>query len=124
MKTPLLKRKLLCFFSVFLLLLTTSPLLAQQLAYWNPAGLSGYGPSPWAPTTTNGSLTVGGLTRDAGVGLSGTAAGNAWGGVNWVGGSNQDATFTVAATPGFSVSYGTFNLSYRRSSTGPNAGTL
>ncbi|MES2132856.1 MAG: T9SS type A sorting domain-containing protein [Bacteroidota bacterium] len=123
MKTPLLKRKLFNFFSAFLLLFMTSPVLAQ-LAAWNPAGLSSYGPSPWAPTSSNASLTVGGLTRGAGIGLTGSPAASAWGGVNWAGAANQDATFTVAANPGFSVSYSTFNLSYRRSNTGPNAGTF
>ncbi len=122
MKTIQQKRKSF-HFSVFLLLFLTSPIFAQ-LASWNPAGLSGYGPSPWTSTTSNASLTVGGLTRGAGVGLTGTPAGNAWGGVNWAGASNQDATFTVTANSGYSVSYSVFNLSYRRSNTGPNAGTL
>jgi hypothetical protein len=49
---------------------------------------------------------------------------NAWGAVNWAGAANQDATFTVSANPGYTVSFSTFNLSYRRSNTGPNAGTL
>lgn len=110
-------------FCFFLFLVLTSSVYAQ-IASWNPSGLSAYGPSPWAPTATATGVTVGGLTRGAGLATTGSPIANAWGAVNWAGAANQDATFTVSANPGYTVSFSTFNLSYRRSNTGPNAGTL
>ena len=108
---------------ILLLVIFTSSAYAQ-IASWNPAGLTAYGPSPWAPTTTATGVTVGGLTRGAGLATTGSPITNAWGAVNWAGAANQDATFTVTANPGYTVSFSVFNLSYRRSNTGPNAGTL
>ncbi len=110
-----------CFLYLFLLLASAA---CAQIASWNPVGLSAYGPTPWAPTTTATGMTVGGLTRGAGLATTGSPIANAWGAVNWAGAANQDATFTVSANPGYTVSFSTFNLSYRRSNTGPNAGTL
>ncbi len=110
-------------FCILLFLLLTSSVYAQ-IASWNPSGLSAYGPSPWAPTATAAGINVGGLTRGAGLATTGSPIANAWGAVNWTGAANQDATFTVSANPGYTVSFSTFNLSYRRSNTGPNAGTL
>lgn len=109
-------------FVLFLLLLNSSAF--AQVALWSPAGLSNYGPTPWAATSTTANITVGGLTRGAGINTTGTPAGNGWGGVNWTGNPTEDATFTVTANPGYTVSFSTLSLSYRRSSTGPNAGTL
>jgi len=116
------KRKSL-FICLFLFLILTSSAYAQ-IASWNPSGLSAYGPSPWAPTATAAGISVGGLTRGAGLATTGSPIANAWGAVNWAGAANQDATFTVSANPGYTVSFSVFNLSYRRSNTGPNAGTL
>ncbi len=110
-------------FCIFVFLILTSSVYAQ-IASWSPSGLSAYGPSPWAPTATATGVTVGGLTRGAGLATTGSPIANAWGAVNWAGAANQDATFTVSANPGYTVSFSTFNLSYRRSNTGPNAGTL
>lgn len=117
-----LKRKPLCI-CLFLFFILTSSAYAQ-IASWNPSGLSAYGPSPWAPTATAAGISVGGLTRGAGLATTGSPITNAWGAVNWAGATNQDATFTVSANPGYTVSFSVFNLSYRRSNTGPNAGTL
>ena len=111
----------LCLFLMLLFINTSS---FSQIAAWNPTGLSAYGPSPWAATSTASNITVGGLTRGAGVTTTSTAAGSAWGGNFWGGASNQDATFTITANAGFSVSLSVFNLSYRRSGTGPATGTL
>jgi hypothetical protein len=50
------------------------------IAGWDMNGLSNYGPSPFAATTSHGDITVGGLTRGSGITTINTAAGNAWGG--------------------------------------------
>ena len=113
--------KLLCLMGMYMLFTNTS---SAQLIAWSPAGLASYGPSPWSPTTTNANVIVGGLTRGAGVGTTGTAAGNAWGGVNWAGNANQDATFTVTPTSCHLLSLSSLELRYRRSGTGPASGTL
>lgn len=122
MKTTKLKRSLMGF-AVSLLLFFALPASAQ-LASWSPAGVFGYGPSPWAPTATSASISAGGWVRGAGVGLTGTSANNAWGGVNWTGQPTEDATFTITSNPGSIVSYSLFNLYYRRSGTGPGSGTF
>ncbi|MCF8451106.1 MAG: Ig-like domain-containing protein, partial [Taibaiella sp.] len=102
-----------------------------QIAAWNPAGLSGYGPSPFAATTTAANVTVVGLTRGSGVSLGGTAAGNAWGGTDWQGASEaagisigDSITFRITANSGFMVSLSSFQLFYRRSGTGASNGKL
>lgn len=95
------------------------------LITWVPSGLSSYGPSPWTYTTGDSRLNVGGLTRGAGVTTTGSSiAANAWGGNTWTGGTTEDITFTVEAKTGYKVSLSSFNLSYRRSSTGPTTGVL
>ena len=103
----------------------------QTIAAWSPAGLSGYGPSPFTATTAATNTTIGGLTRGSGVGTSGTAAGSAWGGVNWSGASEAGsvtsgdfASFTIKANAGYSVSLSSLSLFYRRSGTGPANGQL
>jgi len=124
MKTiTLLKRKLFRTLTVASLFVAPAA-SAQTLASWNPTGVFNYGPSPWAPTATHSNVTVGGWTRGAGVGLSGTAANNAFGGNNWTGASNEDITFTITSNPGITVSYTAFTLFYRHSGTGPGSGTL
>src|SRR5262245_307861 len=55
-------------------------------------GSNNFGPSSYNPTTTNtGVESVVGLTRGAGVGTTGTGAGNAWGGIDWIASSQADA---------------------------------
>ena len=109
---------------------------AATIAAWDvsalPGGANLFGTSPLPATTSAPNVTVGGLTRGAGVGTTGTAAARAWGGNNFVSASqpaaitaNQLATFTVTAAAGFKVSFssiGTFD--YRRSATGPTTGRL
>ena len=46
-----------------LLLLIINQSLFGQIAAWNPAGLTAYGPSPFTATTIAANSTVGGLTR-------------------------------------------------------------
>ena len=114
-----------------MLLTVLGKALAVTVAAWNPAGLTSYGPSPWGATTSDPNITVTGLTRGGGVLLSGSGAGNAWGGVNWAGAdmpggisAGSTATFTIHANTGYNVSLTTLNLYYRRSGTGPGSGEL
>src|SRR4051812_6743282 len=75
-------------------LMLTTPNLFAQIAAWNPASptaLSSYGPSPWTATTAGANLTIGGMTRGSGLAVTGTAAGSAWGGVNWPDGDSATA---------------------------------
>jgi uncharacterized repeat protein (TIGR01451 family) len=97
-----------------------------------PGGSGNYGDSPLAPTTNAANLTLGGLTRGSGVTTSGTAAGRAWGGTGWTDASsaaaissNRFATFTVAANPGYRVSFSAIStFDCRHSATGPATGLL
>ena len=102
------------------------------LVGWDVRWLNGYGPSPLSPTTNAANLTVGGLTRGSGVGTSGNAATNAWGGNNWTDASsgaaittNRFATFSVAAKSDYKVSFASISkFDYRHSATGPTNGLL
>jgi hypothetical protein len=112
-------------------LLTAARSLDAQtvvIAGWETTGLSSYGPSPWAPTTLAANISVVGLTRGAGVGVSGTAAGSTWGGSAWQGQTDLESataveafvTFSFTPAAGFKASLtsvGPYNL--RRPSTGP-----
>ncbi|RTL32544.1 MAG: bifunctional metallophosphatase/5'-nucleotidase [Burkholderiales bacterium] len=117
-------------------LICSSPTLAAVLAGWDVHGLTGgannYGTSPLVASSTDANLTVGGLTRGAGVGTSGTAAARGWGGVTWNSASastaasaGQYATFSLTANTGYQVSYTSISkLDYRRSGTGATSGVL
>ncbi len=101
------------------------------LSGWNSTNVSGFGPSPWPPTTINSNVTVIGLTRGAGVTISGQAAANAWGGNGWNVASeaaaitaNKFVTFSITPKPGANISFSSLNLSYRRSGSGPSMGSL
>jgi 2',3'-cyclic-nucleotide 2'-phosphodiesterase (5'-nucleotidase family) len=123
-------------FASFFVAAAASPGHADVLAGWDVHGLSGgtnnFGPSPLAAGTVAANLTVGGLTRGAGVGTTGSGASKAWGGNTWTAASeaaaiaaNQFATFTIAANSGFQVSFGSVGkFDYRRSTTGASAGVL
>lgn len=108
---------------------------SQVLAAWEPNSLTGgtnnYGPSPWAASTSATNASIGGLTRGTGVSTTGTAAARGWGGIgfNYATSSaaitaNATFSFTVQANSGYSISLSTFDLNYRRSSTGPPSGLL
>jgi len=105
---------------------------AVTLIGWDVNGVSGYGTSPFSPTTTAPNLAVAGLTRGSGVGTTGTAAGRAWGGDAFTSASsaaaitaNQFVTFSLAATSGYLLSCTSVStFDYRRSSTGPANGLL
>lgn len=103
------------------------------LAGWDMSGQTGYGTSPLAPNSYSLNVTVGGLTRGAGLSTSGGGLGSGgWGGANWTSASstnainaNQVATFSVAANFGYEVSFTSLpRFDYRRSGTGPTNGLL
>ena len=79
------------------------------IAGWDFNGLSGYGSSPMAASSSNSNFTVGGLTRGSGLGTSGTAASSSWGATTWTSTTSTDA---ITANQ-----YATFSIS-------PNSGNL
>ena len=101
-----------------------------QIAAWEMSGLSNFGPSPYAASTTHPNVTVGGLTRGSGVGTTGTGAMNAWGGNNFTETSladaitgNDFATFTITPNAGYTMSLSSISAyNIRRSDTGPTTG--
>lgn len=122
-------------FTVFCLILVglvglTETNAQTTLAGWEMSGLSAYGPSPFAASTSNANIAIGGLTRGSGITTTPTAAGNAWGGnglnetsfANALTG-NDFASFQITANAGFTVSLtqiAAYNI--RRSSSGPTTG--
>jgi len=105
---------------------------ADTLAGWNVSGSTNWGVSPMAATTTGANVTIGGLTRGSGVGISGTPTTKAWGGNTWTSASeaaaitaSQFATFAVTANAGYHVSFSSLSkFNYRRSATGAASGTI
>jgi hypothetical protein len=104
---------------------------AATIAGWEMTGVSVYGPSPFAATTSDATVVVGGLTRGSGVTTSGTAAANAWGGNGWNGAANVNdsiaagdfITFTVTPIAGYELSLSSIDpYNIRRSGTGPTTG--
>ncbi len=104
---------------------------AAVVAGWSFTGLTAYGASPLAATSFDANVTVGGLTRGSGIGTSGTAASNSWGGSMVAArvdaaaaiSNSQFATFTVTAAAGYAVSFTQIDAYHvRRSSTGPASG--
>jgi uncharacterized repeat protein (TIGR01451 family) len=102
------------------------------LAGWDVSGQTNYGTSPLPPTTNAANLAIGGLTRGAGVGTTGSGAARGWGGNNWMEtssaaaiSSNRFVSFAVAANSGYKVSYASVSkFDYRHSGTGPTNGLL
>lgn len=102
-----------------------------RLAAWEMTGLTNYGPSPFAATTSDPAVTVGGLARGSGITTLNTAAGSAWGGNGFDGTAvladaitrGDFATFSITGTNGVGLTFDsipTYNI--RRSSTGPTTG--
>ena len=82
------------------------------LVGWDVSGQTNYGTSPLPPTTNAAHLTIGELTRGAGVGTTGSGAARGWGGNNWMEttsaaaiNSNRFVSFAVAANGGYKVSF-------------------
>ncbi|MBD8083992.1 T9SS type A sorting domain-containing protein [Chryseobacterium caseinilyticum] len=121
----------ICIFTVSMLAQTT-------LAEWapnstnTPGGSLNFGPSPFAATTSDTNLTIGGLTRGAGyvIPASGSGAALAWGGTDLTStdiasaiSAEDFATFTITANAGYQVSFsGIDPYNVRRSATGPTSG--
>ena len=106
---------------------STSSGVPTKLASWEVSSLTAYGPSPFAATTTDALVTVGGLTRGGGVTTAGTAASGAWGGTGFDGTAtladaiarDDHLSFSVSPTAPLSFTQiPAHNL--RRSSTGPS----
>jgi PEP-CTERM putative exosortase interaction domain len=116
------------------LLATTCLINAAVLVGWDFDPLAGggndFGPSPYSPTTVASNVITGGLVRGSGVGTAGQGAGNAWGGNAFISGTFEDAvtgnkfaTFTVQASPGYTLSFTSIDAyNVRRSNTGPTTG--
>ena len=106
---------------------TTSSGVPTKLASWEVSSLTAYGPSPFAATTADALVAVGGLTRGGGVTTSGTAAAGTWGGTGFDGTAtladaiarDDHVSFSVSPTAPLSFTeIPAHNL--RRSSTGPS----
>ena len=108
------------------LLLLAGQAQAEIVVGWEMTGQTAFGTQGLAPSFADQDVTVGGLTRGAGFGTTGTAAGNAWGGNGFEGPATAaDAitaenfiTFTVAPDATFEFSAGSLSVNYRRSSGG------
>jgi hypothetical protein len=103
-----------------------------QMFGWDFSGQTNYGTSPLAATTSITGITVGGLTRAAGIATTGSGAAQAWGGTAF---STTASTQALAKTANDYISFTvTVNASYtasitsidpyniRRSNTGPTTG--
>jgi len=102
------------------------------LASWDVSKQSNFGTSPLPATTADPGLTVGGLTRGSGVGITGTGAARGWGGTSFTNISTYTAVIghdfaTCDFTPktGFTVSFTSVSkFDYRRALAGPSDGVL
>jgi MYXO-CTERM domain-containing protein len=105
---------------------------AAVVVGWDFAGVTSFGTSPFAPTEFDANISYFGLTRGGGVGTTGTAASNAWGGTM---GSTAQATLAAAVAAEQFVSFsvginpdveldcsGISAYNVRRSSSGPASG--
>jgi hypothetical protein len=92
---------------------------------WNMSSQSNFGTSPLPPSVYATNLvTVGGLTRSAGVATNGAAAARAWGGSSWTN-TNCFASFTVSVANGYKLSLSNIpTFDYRRSGSGASNGVL
>lgn len=108
----------------------TSDAFAAKLAGWDFNGYSAYGASPQAPTSTGAGVTVGGLTRGAGVAALSGAASNAWGANSWDGPTDlasavaieNFATFSITAAGQEIAIESIDGYNVRRSNSGPTTG--
>jgi hypothetical protein len=130
-----MEKKIIAAYAV-LTALTSITASAAVVVGWNTStqtgGVNNFGTSPLAASTSDANITVTtGLTRGSGAGTTGTGAARGWGGNDWQTTSTANAiagndfiSFSLTAASGQAVSYTGFDLSYRRSATGPNTGTL
>lgn len=113
------------------MILSTSVSSAAVIVGWDASGLSNFGASPLAATESSDDVTIGGLTRGSGVTAPGGAAANGWGGAGWTSTTSAAAisagdfvTFSVEPALGFSASFSSLTLDYRRSGSGPDNGLI
>ena len=101
---------------------------STALITWSPALQSGFGVSPWAPTTIAAGLNTQ-MIKGSSILSGGTAAGSAWGGGNGGGNSwinngattdNNSFNFEVEVPAGKSLSLSGIVGNLRRSNTGPS----
>ncbi|MFZ4059543.1 MAG: beta strand repeat-containing protein, partial [Ferruginibacter sp.] len=104
------------------------------IAAWEVSALTGgnanYGPSPFTASTSSSDVTVVGLTRGSGIATTGSAAGSAWGGIDFQQTSaanaitgNDFVTFKITPNAGKIVSLSSIpSYNIRRSGTGPTTG--
>ncbi|MFP9098942.1 beta strand repeat-containing protein, partial [Flavobacterium sp. RHBU_24] len=101
---------------------------STALITWSPAQQSGFGVSPWAPTTIAAGLNTQ-MIKGSSILSGGTAAGSAWGGGNGGGNSwinngattdNNSFNFELAVPAGKSLSLSGIVGNFRRSNTGPS----
>lgn len=115
---------------IFFVLCITGFSTTAQIAIWDATSLSGFGPSPFAPTSLAANVSSSGLTRASGVTISGNSAAGGWGGNGWAAtladaiNNNKTVSFTVTAASGYELAFSTLNLHYRRSNSGPVSGLL
>jgi hypothetical protein len=106
----------------------------ELLAGWavNPLPASG-GTVPVPPTTSDGNLTIGPLTKGPGitaVTTTGVFGGAGWTNAGFAGNESNSIrnglyiTYSVAANPGYTISFTTNILFFHNSATGPNLGEL
>ena len=110
-------------------LTVTTPVTSGAVLTWDVKGQTGYGTQGLKASQVAAGLTNSlGLTRGSGVGTSGTAASNAWGGNAWASTSSagitgsEYVTFGVTVSTGSTLSLSALDMNYRRSSTGPSNG--
>ncbi len=111
-----------------------SEVRAAVIVAWDfnglPGGTNNFGPSPFAVTTQDSSVTSVGLTRGSGVTTSATGATNGWGGNGFASIDLASAisvgdfvTFAISPTSGNAISFeniAAYNI--RRSDAGPTTG--
>src|SRR5580698_11622441 len=106
----------------------------ELLAGWavNPLPASG-GTVPVPPTTSDGNLTIGPLTKGPGitaVTTTGVFGGAGWTNAGFAGNESNSIrnglyiTYSVTANPGYTISFTTNVLFYHNSATGPHSGEL
>jgi len=104
------------------------------LVAWDVLGVGGFGPSPLNATTTHPAVSVGGLTRGAGLTTAGGGSNDSWGADGWYStaptetqasaiANNKFVTFSI--TPNFGVNLSILAIepyNIRRSAAGPTTG--
>ncbi|NMH27753.1 Ig-like domain-containing protein [Flavobacterium silvaticum] len=110
---------------VFILALAVSSPVKSfgQILGWDTTGISGFGISPFMPSTFDPHIVTSGLVRGSAIGTSGGSAASCWGGAGGWGTTPLDQNsfyVTFQATPGYKVSLANISTATRRSNAGPS----